>query len=203
MTGSAVGLPFYGGPHRTGGDRDGGGRGERGRRGGGGGRGGGGTARGVACPAGARAGGPGGAGRGGAAAGVLPSGWSCLGLLRHLALDVERFWFRGVLAADPGVVASVTGTRAGDDAWHPAPGDTGEGLRALYRAEAERADAVLDGLSAAQPPAWWPRELFGSYRPRSVREVLVHVLTETACHAGHADAVRELLDGRQWLVLDG
>ncbi|MEU6439665.1 DinB family protein [Streptomyces sp. NPDC047046] len=135
--------------------------------------------------------------------GVLPSGWSCLGLLRHLALDVERFWFRGVLAAEGEVVASVTGTKAGDDAWRPAPGDTGESLRALYRAEAERADAVLDGLTAAEPPAWWPGELFGSYRLHTVREVLVHVLTETACHAGHADAVRELLDGRQWLVLDG
>ncbi|WP_435246838.1 DinB family protein [Streptomyces sp. NRRL F-5630] len=134
---------------------------------------------------------------------VLPSGWSCLGLLRHLALDVERFWFRGVLAAEPEVVASVTGTKAGDDAWRPAPGDTGDGLRALYRAEAERADEILGGLTAAEAPAWWPGELFGSYRLRTVREVLVHVLTETACHAGHADAVRELIDGRQWLVLDG
>lgn len=29
---------------------------------------------------------------------VLPSGWTCLGLVRHLALDVERFWFRAVVA---------------------------------------------------------------------------------------------------------
>jgi hypothetical protein len=29
---------------------------------------------------------------------VLPSGWTCLGLIQHLALDVERFWFRAVLA---------------------------------------------------------------------------------------------------------
>ncbi|MDT0421674.1 DinB family protein [Streptomyces evansiae] len=135
--------------------------------------------------------------------GVLPSGWSCLGLLRHLALDVERFWFRGVLAADTEIVAAVTGTKAGDDAWRPAPGDTGESLRALYRAEAARADAVLAGLGATEPPARWPGELFGSYRLHTVREVLVHALTETACHAGHADAVRELLDGRQWLVLGG
>jgi Protein of unknown function (DUF664) len=31
---------------------------------------------------------------------VLPSGWTCLGMLRHLAVDDERFWFRGVAAAD-------------------------------------------------------------------------------------------------------
>jgi hypothetical protein len=32
---------------------------------------------------------------------VLPSGWTCLGLVRHLALDVERFWFRAVVAGEP------------------------------------------------------------------------------------------------------
>jgi hypothetical protein len=34
-----------------------------------------------------------------------------------------------------------------------------------------------------------------------MRRTILHVLTETACHAGHLDAVRELLDGRQRLVL--
>ncbi len=29
---------------------------------------------------------------------VLPSGWTCLGLMHHLALDVERFWFRNVMS---------------------------------------------------------------------------------------------------------
>jgi uncharacterized damage-inducible protein DinB len=31
---------------------------------------------------------------------VLPTGWSCAGLVNHLALDVERFWFRGMIAGD-------------------------------------------------------------------------------------------------------
>lgn len=35
----------------------------------------------------------------------------------------------------------------------------------------------------------------------SHREILLHVIAETACHSGHLDAVRELLDGRRWLVL--
>jgi hypothetical protein len=30
---------------------------------------------------------------------------------------------------------------------------------------------------------------------------MLHVIAETACHAGHLDAVREILDGRQWIVL--
>jgi hypothetical protein len=33
--------------------------------------------------------------------------------------------------------------------------------------------------------------------------VLLHVIAETAVHASHLDAVRELVDGRQWIVLDG
>jgi hypothetical protein len=51
---------------------------------------------------------------------VLPTGWSCLGLVRHLALDVERFWFRGVTVAEP--VDQPAG------AWQvPAGGLTGAG----------------------------------------------------------------------------
>ncbi len=38
---------------------------------------------------------------------VLPSRWTCLGLVRHLALDVERFWFRGVVAGEQTVIASA------------------------------------------------------------------------------------------------
>ena len=37
--------------------------------------------------------------------------------------------------------------------------------------------------------------------PRPLRDTVLHVLTETACHAGHLDTVRELIDGRTWLVL--
>ena len=32
---------------------------------------------------------------------VLPSGWTCLGLVRHLALDVEQSWFAGIVAGEP------------------------------------------------------------------------------------------------------
>src|SRR5258708_38188314 len=45
---------------------------------------------------------------------VLPSGWTCLGLVHHLALDVERFWFRAVMAGEP------MGTRENDPDARPA-----------------------------------------------------------------------------------
>jgi hypothetical protein len=64
------------------------------------------------------------------------------------------------------------------------------------------ADAVAALLSADEAPKYWPQELFGDWRLDSVREVLLHVLVETATHAGHLDAARELIDGKQWIVLD-
>ena len=127
---------------------------------------------------------------------VLPSGWSCLGLVQHLTLDVERFWFRGVVAADPSVTVEEEST-----AWSVGPGVPAETVLAAYRDEIQHSDAVLRTTSLDAPPAWWPAELFGGWRPDDVGEVLLHVITETAVHAGHLDAVRELIDGRQWRVL--
>jgi hypothetical protein len=49
---------------------------------------------------------------------VLPSGWHCLGLVQHLTLDVERFWFRAVVAGDEEVIEGLT---SGDEAWRVAP----------------------------------------------------------------------------------
>jgi hypothetical protein len=43
--------------------------------------------------------------------------------------------------------------------------------------------------------------LFGDWRLDNLGDVLMHVIGETATHAGHLDAARELIDGRQWLVL--
>ncbi len=130
---------------------------------------------------------------------VLPSGWSCLGMLRHLALDDERFWFRGTIAADQDVIDEVA--TAADDAWRVGP-DTAVGeVFDLYRDEVERSNAIITTTALDAPPAWWPEELFGSWRLDNLREVILHVLTETAVHAGHLDAARELIDGRTWLVL--
>jgi uncharacterized damage-inducible protein DinB len=131
---------------------------------------------------------------------VLPSGWSCAGLVRHLALDVERFWFRGIMAGDPAVIeAATTGP---DDAWQVGPEVSAAGVLDLYRDETARADAVITAVPLSTAPAWWPADLFGPDNSiRDLREAILHVTVETACHAGHLDAVRELIDGRKWLVL--
>ncbi|MET9361690.1 DinB family protein [Streptomyces sp. NPDC006632] len=129
---------------------------------------------------------------------VLPSGWHCLGLVQHLALDVERFWFRAVVAGDKDVIASLP---SGDEAWNVAPDTPAADVLARYRRESARADAVITATPADAPLAWWPHDLFGPPHLHTLRDVLLHVITETACHCGHLDAARELIDGRTWLVL--
>lgn len=130
---------------------------------------------------------------------VLPSGWSCLGLVRHLAMDDERFWFRGVVSGEQQVQDEVAA--ATQSAWTLGPDDTATSVLARYREEAARTDTIVGSTPLDAAPAWWP-DFFGDFRLGSLREVLLHVITETATHAGHLDAARELIDGRTWLVLD-
>jgi uncharacterized damage-inducible protein DinB len=126
---------------------------------------------------------------------MLPSGWTCAGLIHHLAIDVERFWFRAVVAGEP------MPDDEPDNAWQVPAGLTAAAVLDGYRREMELADAIIAATSLDSPPAWWPEELFGSWRLDDLREILLHVIVETATHAGHLDAARELIDGRQWIVL--
>jgi hypothetical protein len=129
---------------------------------------------------------------------VLPSGWNCIGLVRHLALEVEHYWFRCIIAGE-----SLDYFGGGDDqkdAWQLGPDETPASILDLYRDEIARADDIIASTALAAPPAqrdaWW-----GDWDVPDLRFVLFHVLAETACHAGHLDAARELLDRRQWVVL--
>lgn len=70
----------------------------------------------------------------------------------------------------------------------------------LYRKEGELADAFLADAGLEAAPSWWP-DFFGDWHLDTLREVVLHVITETATHAGHLDVVCELIDGRQRLVL--
>ena len=128
---------------------------------------------------------------------VLPSGWTCASLINHLALDVEMFWFRAVIDAQPDAIAELALIA---DAWQVAPDASAEAILTNYRDQVELADAVLARTDLDAAPAWWPREQFGDWRLDTNHEVLLHVISETACHAGHLDAARELLDGNQWFV---
>ncbi|MBA3419967.1 MAG: DinB family protein [Geodermatophilaceae bacterium] len=97
------------------------------------------------------------------------------------------------LAADP-VVSEVFAERAAD--FQLLPGETVDGVLADYAAVAadtERIVGDLPDLNAAHPlpAAPW----FEPGATWSVRRVLLHVIAETSQHAGHADILRETIDG--------
>ncbi len=129
---------------------------------------------------------------------LLPSGWSCLGLVQHLALDVERFWFQAVIAGEQAAIDALADT---PNAWQLGPDASAKAIFARYREESARTDAIIAATPPDAAPAWWPGDLFGDWRMDTVRQIILHTLTETASHTGHLDAARELLDGRKWLVL--
>src|ERR1700733_13988102 len=92
---------------------------------------------------------------------VLPSGWSCLALVRHLAVDDERFWFRGAAAGEAVDLDDDTG-------WQPSSDEPAEAVLDLYRQEVGASDAVLGGLSLDAPPARGP-DYFGGWGRRGRR----------------------------------
>ena len=127
---------------------------------------------------------------------VLPSGWNCLELLHHLTFDVERFWFQCVAAGDEAAVA-----RQPKNGWEVDPELSANDVIDRYQQEIARSNAVIAAIPLDAPPAWWPGDAFGDWRLHQFRQIILHVMTETATHAGHLDTVREIIDGRQWLVL--
>src|SRR5665213_2487329 len=112
---------------------------------------------------------------------VAPSHWTPAGLVQHLAFDVERNWFRAVFAGQN--VANESGPAR---AWDVASGGGA---------------AVIAAHASSDEPVAWP-ERFSTSRLSNLYEIMLRVVTETACHAGHLDIVRENLDGTQYVVID-
>ena len=110
---------------------------------------------------------------------AVPSGTNLLGLLDHLT-SVERAIFLG---------DKVTDWQA---TFQAAPTDSVADVVARYRETVERANDVLDGCTDLGAPV--PRPRPGRPAP-SVRWALTHMIEETGRHAGHADILRELIDG--------
>src|SRR6478672_6169094 len=112
----------------------------------------------------------------------VPSGWTPLGLVHHLTHDVERLWFRSVMAGEKVDISE------GYDGW-VAPADlTDQEILTAYVDECRTATAAIARMPLDQPLAWTPDGPPYS----SLRDVLLHVLVETSTHAGHLDISREL-----------
>ena len=125
---------------------------------------------------------------------VVPSGWTPAGLVEHLG-GAEWHWFQGV----------VSGKHP-----EPAPGDEDQApydptaaftcdepsaeIVKFYRDQCASSDAVL----AVTPLTARPRGSHGDPemdQPPDVRWIVLHMIEETARHAGHLDIARELIDG--------
>ncbi|MFF3934156.1 DinB family protein [Streptomyces hirsutus] len=124
----------------------------------------------------------------------------CLGgLVKHVAA-MERIWVDFILDG-PSAMPDFTAMAEADfaeraDEFRLLPGETLAGVLAEYTAVAHRTDeliAALPDLDATQPlpKAPW----FESGVRWSARQALLHIIAETAQHAGHADIIRESLDG--------
>jgi len=127
---------------------------------------------------------------------VVPSGWTPAGLVEHLG-GAEWHWFQGVVAGegpqrspeaepyDPTTApAFVTDLPSAE-------------IIGFYRDQCAASDAVL----AVTPLSAAPRGRHGNpaSEPPDVRWVVLHIIEETARHAGHLDIARELMDGKTGL----
>ena len=116
-------------------------------------------------------------------------GWSSTSTISD-----ERFWFRGIVAGEP--VGLTTSEDSYAAAWQVARTCSGRGgVRRLPAGDRARR-TPLSPHSRSSTARQVAHELWPDWRLQDLREVLLHVITETACHAGHLDAVRELIDGR-------
>ncbi len=131
--------------------------------------------------------------RGGIRQSVVPSRWTPLSLLQHLA-HAEHFWFEQILAGHSGppdwssVYPETAGAaRRAEDHELPA-------ALAVYRHQCARSDTNvaatrLDSRPVGRIPADMPTEI------HDVRTIVLHMIEETSRHAGHLDIARELIDG--------
>lgn len=128
---------------------------------------------------------------------VEPSTMSLLGLVRHLA-EMERATFRVTMAGDdaPRLFTSVT-DRDGDFDGAVADPDVVAAAWEAWRAEVEFATRFVDGASSLDVTADDPENQHGTGGgAMSLREALVGMIEEYARHMGHADLLRERIDGR-------
>ena len=121
---------------------------------------------------------------------VKPSTMSLLGLVRHMA-DVERSWFRrGLSGLDAPPLYRTDDDRDAD--WNGAVADD-DVVADAWRNWGDEVTFSEQYVASADMATVVDTE---SHGPLAVRDVVVHMIEEYARHAGHADLLRERIDGR-------
>ncbi|WP_329202984.1 MULTISPECIES: DinB family protein [unclassified Streptomyces] len=118
---------------------------------------------------------------------VAPSQLSLLGLVRHLA-EVERGWFRNVLNGED-VRGYFPQNAAGERTeFHVEDADPAESFR-IWEETCARSRAIVEAAGSFDVQGHFGEETY------SLRYVLAHMIEEYARHNGHADLLREVIDG--------
>jgi uncharacterized damage-inducible protein DinB len=116
---------------------------------------------------------------------MTPSGTSLLGLVKHLAA-VEYGWFCDTFGRE---TEPLPFDDTPDADLRIRPDETTEEVLAFYGRARAAADRAIDELEVEDTGTAWFGEAV------TLRWVLIHMVEETARHAGHADIIRELIDG--------
>lgn len=114
---------------------------------------------------------------------MVPSGVCLLGIVKHSAY-VERWWFRSVFAGED----AQTGWNPDGD-WQIEPDETTAAILTRYRDASERSRAIVAGAA-------WEDVARRPGRDQTLGWILTHMVEEVARHCGHADILRELIDGK-------
>ncbi len=131
---------------------------------------------------------------------LTPTGTNLLGLVKHLAA-VELGYFGETFGRPSGEPTPwfAQGAEPNADMWATAEESREEVVELYHRAWAH-SDATIDALPLDAPGRvpWWPAER----SEVTLHRVLIHMIAETHRHVGHADIVRELIDGKAGLRED-
>jgi uncharacterized damage-inducible protein DinB len=123
----------------------------------------------------------------------------CLGgLIKHVT-SCERNWVDFILEG-PSAMGDFTQMTEEDfarraDEFRMLPGDTLAGVLDAYAEVARRTDELVPALPGLDAVHELPKAPWNTETHWSIRRVLLHIIGETAQHAGHADIIRESLDG--------
>jgi uncharacterized damage-inducible protein DinB len=131
---------------------------------------------------------------------LVPTGTNLLGLVKHVA-SVESGYFGETFGRPFGEPLPWLddGAEPNADMWATAA-ESREDILGLYRRVWAHSDATIDALTldAVGHVPWWQPE----HNEVTLHRILIHMIAETNRHAGHADIVRELIDGAAGLRAD-
>jgi uncharacterized damage-inducible protein DinB len=123
---------------------------------------------------------------------LVPSGTNLLGLVKHLA-SVDAGYFGETFGRPFGEPLPRWDSDEFNADMYATADESRPGIIELYRRVWAHSDATIEALplDALGKVPWWPAES----REVPLSRILIHMIAETNRHAGHADLVRELIDG--------